>query len=139
LKANEIAGSITVATVTVKTPKFTLSTNSISKQETVVKDSTKKTVMKGKLEAKENAINVNKMNVRIDSKAFTNNTNGEVEVYLTLNDSPFSNVTLKSTDLSKSFNSLGTIEAGQSVPFEIAVSPIGFDDSAIITLEVQAI
>ena len=139
LELADIAGSITVATVTVKTPKFTLSTNSISKQETVVNDPTKKIVMKGKLEAKENAVNVNKMTVKVNDVFGGNNAAAEVEVYLSLNDAAFSNVTLNTSTKTKDFNSLWTIEAGKSVPFEIAISPIGFNDSALITLEVQAI
>ena len=139
LATGDIAGSITVATVTVKTPKFTLSADSISKQETVVNDTTKKTVMKGKLEAKENSINVNTFTVHVNDAAFTANPAAEVEVYLTLDGSAFSNVTLNASTTSKNFNSLGTIEAGKSVPFEIALSPIGFKTGGvIITLDAQA-
>ena len=130
----EIAGVITPAEIIIKTPKFTLSTDSVSTQETVINDSTAKTLMKGRLEAKDNDVNVNEFVVSIWSNGgnLSGADNPSVEVYLYIDGQPFANGTLNAAmswtttitgNQSWTFNSIGTIKAGQTLPYEIRVVP----------------
>lgn len=66
LMAGEIAGVIQTAKVLIKKAKFTITTDSINTQSSVVNDATVVTLMKGKLEAKEKDINVNSLVVSLN-------------------------------------------------------------------------
>ena len=138
LLPGELAGIITPAEIIIKTPKFTLSTESVSTQETVINDATAKTVMKGRLEAKDNDVNVNEFIVSIWSSAnnqagyLSGADNPSIEAYLYIDWQPFGNGTLSAAysgstlitgNQSWTFNSIGTIKAGQTLPFEIRVVP----------------
>jgi hypothetical protein len=87
--------------------------------------------MKGKLEAKENDVNVNNLTVSVYSEDTTEvlaNTD-TIEVTLSVDGSTFG--TSKTLSVgpagnavdSYRYNSLGTIKAGESLPFEISVNP----------------
>ena len=117
----DIAGVIQTAKVLIKKPKFTIMADSVSTQQTVINDATQKNLMKGKLEAKEKDVNVNSFKVTLRTKNAL--TAGEsVEAYLDLDGKSFANATLKK-DTTYTFNSLGTIKAGSSLPFELKVVP----------------
>ena len=144
LKGSDIAWLVQTAKVLVKMPKFTLTTSSVSTQETVINDSTSKTLMKGTLEAKENDVNVNAFTVTLgkELKAASASDAPSLEVYLYLNDSVFANGTLNKTATnswvaSYRFNSLWTIKVGEKLPFEIKVVPT-IAESQEIYLDVKA-
>jgi len=143
LKGSDIAGLVQTAKVLVKMPKFTLTTSNVPTQETVINDSTAKTVMKGTLEAKENDVNVNAFTVTLGNNLKVAWSEApSLEVYLYLNDSPFGNGTLNKTDTnswvaSYRFNSLWTIKVGEKLPFEIRVVPT-IAAAQEIYLDVQA-
>jgi hypothetical protein len=63
LKASDIAGNIQIAKVQIKKPKFSITASSLETQETVINTPDSKILMKGKLEAKENDVNVNNLKV----------------------------------------------------------------------------
>jgi hypothetical protein len=67
LKPEDVAGALQIATVQIKKPKFSISSTSLDTQETAINNPETKTVMKGKLEAKENTVNVNKLTVKVYS------------------------------------------------------------------------
>ena len=117
----DIAGVIQTAKVLIKKPKFTIMADSVSTQQTVVNDATQKNLMKGKLEAKEKDVNVNSFKVTLRTKNALA-AGDSVEAYLDLDGKSFANATLKK-DSSYTFNSLGTIKAGSSLPFELKVVP----------------
>ncbi len=134
LVKGDIAGVIQTAKVLIKKPKFTIMADSVSTQETVINDATVKTLMKGKLEAKDKDVNVNSFKVTLAGAALA--VGESVDVLFDLNGSSFGNATLRDGG-SYTFNSLGTLKAGSSLPFEIRVVPtIGVAKE--IYLEVKA-
>ena len=122
LKVSDIAGNIQIAKVQIKKPKFSITASSLETQETVINTPDSKILMKGKLEAKENDVNVNNLKVTFN----WDNTLVEwdtIEVTLSLGDSTFWTSRSLEKWASYVFNSLGTIKAGESVAYELSVSP----------------
>ena len=139
LKKTDIAGVIQTADVIVKTPKFAISSKNIDTQETVKNDSSVKTLMEGTLQAKENDVNVNSFVVTLvaDGNAGNDDT---VEIYLDIDGKSFANsnsISLKNGG-SYSFNSLGTIKVGDSLPFALKVVPTVATEGVNIVLKAQA-
>ena len=123
----DIAGNMQIAKVVVKKPKFTLTSESLATQETVVNNSDVKSVMKGRLEAKDNLVNVNRFTVKVYSDwQIATAGSDTVEVSLYLDGEPRSTsraLTLSNNAAEYSFNSLGTINSNSSLPFEIRLLP----------------
>lgn len=121
LTAGEIAGVIQTAEVLVKKPKFTIAADNINTQQAVVNDAAVVTLMKGKLEAKEKDVNVNSFTVAVEGDALV--AGESVEVFLDLNGQAWANATLKTGAVAYTFNSLGSLKAGENLPFQIRVQP----------------
>ena len=117
----DVAGLIQIADVNVKTPKFTISSDSISTQETVINNSSVKVLMKGKLTAKENDINVNDFKVTLNWS--TLNAGENIQLYFKLNGKDFGSKTFNAL-WAYSFNSLWTLKVGETWDYEISVAPV---------------
>ena len=119
---SDVAWLIQIADVNIKTPKFTISSESIDTQETVKNNSSLKTIMKWTLSAKDNDINVNNFKVILqwtrDLAAGEN-----VQLYFKLNGKDFGSRTFNALE-AYSFNSLGTLKVGETWNYEISVAPV---------------
>ncbi|MDO4713250.1 MAG: hypothetical protein Q4B28_00915 [bacterium] len=135
LTTSDIAGSISISTISIKDAKFQLTAKNLSTVGTVVGDAAKRLVMDGKLSSKDKDVNVNSFKVKLVNNL--SNATDQVDVYLGLNGQPFSNATLKNGQTEFTFNSLGTIKAGSDLPFTIEVTPT-ISSAQSVTIEVQA-
>ena len=141
LKKDDVAGSVQIAKVIVKKPKFTITTSSLNTQDTVKNDSTQKVLMEGSLQAKDNDVNVNQFKVTLNTptgaKAISA-TDDSAEIYLALDGKNFGNTPSLKAGNSYTFNSLGTIKAGESLPFKVSVSPRVANGGKELYVTVQA-
>ena len=142
LEKADVAGGITLSKVLIKKAKFQLGVKTMNTQSTVINDSARKLVLDGTLSSKDYNVNVNSFKVKL-LNANTLANNESVDVFFNVDGKPFSNATLKNGSDTFTFNSIGTIEAGKSLPVSIEVSPTistipAGSSSKAITLEVSA-
>ncbi|MCR5412250.1 MAG: hypothetical protein K6E76_04670 [Patescibacteria group bacterium] len=131
-----VMGSIDTADVYVKAMKFSITTDTVNTQETVIKNSSTKTLMKGKFSVKDANVNINNLKVSL-SDGITLDADESLEVYVYTNGESFSNGTITSTNTGFNFNSLGTISSDKDMSFEIRVKPY-INTAKDITLSVIA-
>ena len=136
LEKADVAGGITLSKVLIKKAKFQLGVKTMNTQSTVINDSARKLVLNGTLSSKDYNVNVNSFKVKL-LNANTLADTESVDVFFNVDGQPFSNATLKKGSDTFTFNSIGTIEAGKSLPVSIEVSPT-ISAAKDITLEVSA-
>ena len=132
----DVAGGITLSKVLIKKAKFQLGVKTMNTQSTVINDSARKLVFNGTLSSKDYNVNVNSFKVKLLNASNLAATES-VDVFFNVDGQPFSNATLKNGSDTFTFNSIGTIEAGKSLPVSIEVSPT-ISAAKDITLEVSA-
>ena len=136
LEKADVAGGITLSKVLIKKAKFQLGVKTMNTQSTVINDSARKLVLNGTLSSKDYNVNVNSFKVKLLNASNLAATES-VDVFFNVDGQPFSNATLKNGSDTFTFNSIGTIEAGKSLPVSIEVSPT-ISAAKDITLEVSA-